>query len=199
MPIGINGNGTITGVTVGGLPDGIVDTDMLAANAVSSAKLASGVGGKVLDYKSVTKTSVFTTTSGSFTDITGLSVSITPAASSLVLVLGACQYSTSGSGGSRQHIRLVRDSTPIAIGDAAGNRSQSTFSSEANGGGGEMRTGSLFHLDTHGANGSTAVTYKFQAGALDGNTFQLNKSVSDSDSSSYPRVASFLTILELAP
>ena len=38
MPITINGNGTITGVSVGGLPDGIVDTDMLADNAVTSAK-----------------------------------------------------------------------------------------------------------------------------------------------------------------
>ncbi len=40
MPIGINGNGTITGVTVGGLPDGIVDADTLAANAVATAKIA---------------------------------------------------------------------------------------------------------------------------------------------------------------
>jgi len=43
MPITFNGNGTITGVSVGGLPDGIVDTDMLAANAVTAAK-ASGIG-----------------------------------------------------------------------------------------------------------------------------------------------------------
>ena len=42
MPIVINGSGTVTGVSVGGLPDGIVDTDMLAANAVTSAK-ATGV------------------------------------------------------------------------------------------------------------------------------------------------------------
>ena len=41
MPITINGSGTITGVSVGGLPDGIVDTDMLAASAVTEAKLAS--------------------------------------------------------------------------------------------------------------------------------------------------------------
>jgi len=40
MPISINGNGNITGVSVGGLPDGIVDTDMLAANAVATAKIA---------------------------------------------------------------------------------------------------------------------------------------------------------------
>ena len=40
MAIQINGNGTITGISVGGLPDGIVDTDMIAANAVATAKIA---------------------------------------------------------------------------------------------------------------------------------------------------------------
>ncbi len=40
MAITINGNGTITGVSVGGLPDGIVDTDMLATSAASTAKIA---------------------------------------------------------------------------------------------------------------------------------------------------------------
>ena len=40
MAIAINGSGTLTGVSVGGLPNGIVDTDMLAANAVSTAKIA---------------------------------------------------------------------------------------------------------------------------------------------------------------
>ena len=44
MAIQINGNGTITGISVGGLPDGIVDTDMLANNAVTSAK-SSGISG----------------------------------------------------------------------------------------------------------------------------------------------------------
>lgn len=44
MSIVINGNGTITGLAVGGLPDGVVDTDMLANNAVTSAK-SSGLDG----------------------------------------------------------------------------------------------------------------------------------------------------------
>ncbi len=39
MAITINGNGTVTGISVGGLPDGIVDTDTLANNAVQTAKL----------------------------------------------------------------------------------------------------------------------------------------------------------------
>lgn len=41
MSITINGNGTISGLTAGGLPDGTVDTDVLAANAVTEAKLGS--------------------------------------------------------------------------------------------------------------------------------------------------------------
>ena len=38
MSVTINGDGTITGLSVWGLPDGIVDTDVLANNAVTSAK-----------------------------------------------------------------------------------------------------------------------------------------------------------------
>ena len=40
MAIQINGSGTLTGVSVGGLPDGIVDADMLASNSVQTAKIA---------------------------------------------------------------------------------------------------------------------------------------------------------------
>jgi len=38
MAITLNGSGTVTGISVGGLPDGIVDTDMLANDAVTDAK-----------------------------------------------------------------------------------------------------------------------------------------------------------------
>ena len=49
MPITINGDGTITGLAVGGLPDGCVDADTLATGAavpadgsITTAKLANG-------------------------------------------------------------------------------------------------------------------------------------------------------------
>ena len=46
MAITINGStNTLTGVAVGGLPDGIVDTDMLAANAVTAAKATGSAKG----------------------------------------------------------------------------------------------------------------------------------------------------------
>ena len=57
MAIVINGSGTVTGISVGGLPDGVVDAGTLATNSVDSAELidgaidaahlASGVGGKI--------------------------------------------------------------------------------------------------------------------------------------------------------
>tara|TARA_R100001129_G_scaffold59729_1_gene40763 strand:- start:1003 stop:1605 length:603 start_codon:yes stop_codon:yes gene_type:complete len=131
MPIAINGNGTITGVTVGGLPDGIVDTDMLAANAVSSAKLASGVGGKILQVVPVIKTSGFSVTasSGNFSDITGLSASITLTGSSnKVLILFQSSYSANI--GQRGSFRLLRGSQVINAANADGqNTNQAIFAS----------------------------------------------------------------------
>jgi hypothetical protein len=43
MAIVINGSGTVTGISVGGLPDGVVDTDTLANTTVSAAKVAADV------------------------------------------------------------------------------------------------------------------------------------------------------------
>ena len=43
MAVTINGSGTITGVSTGGLPDGVVDTDTLAADAVTAGKVADDV------------------------------------------------------------------------------------------------------------------------------------------------------------
>ena len=45
MPIVLNGSGTVTGISAGGLPDGIIQT----------ADLASGVGGKVINYAQTLK------------------------------------------------------------------------------------------------------------------------------------------------
>jgi hypothetical protein len=42
MPITINGSGTVTGISAGGLPDGVITTDDIAANAVTTVKLGSG-------------------------------------------------------------------------------------------------------------------------------------------------------------
>ena len=62
MAITINGStNTLTGVAVGGLPDGIVDTDMLAANAVTAAKATGSVKGiQMLDFYRLSSSFSFT-------------------------------------------------------------------------------------------------------------------------------------------
>ena len=75
MAITINGStNTLTGVAVGGLPDGIVDTDMLAANAVTAAKRGSG---GILQVVHVEYSTTVSSSSTSLVD-TGLTVNITP-------------------------------------------------------------------------------------------------------------------------
>jgi len=168
MPITFNGNGTITGVSVGGLPDGIVDTDMLAANAVSSGKLASGVGGKVLQILSVNKTDTTSSTSTSYADITGITLNITPQTNSKVLIQFCyCFGHTNNEGGA---IRIARvkggTTTYLAVSDTAGyNGLNDTMVSYS---GSSDPTNQIYHQGFHhldatpGGDGSTQITYKLQ-------------------------------------
>ena len=61
MPIVLNGSGTVTGISVGGLPDGIIQ----------AADLASGVGGKILQVVQTQKVDASSVTGTTFTKIPG--------------------------------------------------------------------------------------------------------------------------------
>ena len=90
MPIVLNGStGVITGIPVGGLPDGIVDTDMIANNAVTSAKATGIAGGKVLQVINNSSNTNVTTSGSTISDL--LTTAITPASSSnKIFVLLTC-------------------------------------------------------------------------------------------------------------
>ncbi len=47
MAITINGTGSITGISAGGLPDGVITTDDIAANAVTYAKIGTTEQGQL--------------------------------------------------------------------------------------------------------------------------------------------------------
>lgn len=120
MPIAMNGSaGTITGISTGGLPDGIVDADTLAANAVTSAKMASGVGGKIIT-SGVTGSFSGSTSSSSFVNATTFNV--TPSStSSKILIFGGIQHVQDST--TSWHLGVYRDSTEVF------ERSQWKFSS----------------------------------------------------------------------
>ena len=89
----------------------------------SSAQWVAAVGGtvpqqgKILQVVSTTKTDVFSTTSTSFTDVTGLSVTITPTSASSKILVTANVTSGGGNTDSRVFMTLLRDSTPIGNSD----------------------------------------------------------------------------------
>jgi len=120
MAITINGTGTITGVSVGGLPDGIVDTDMLATDAVTAAKIGSLPTGSILQVQQAYKTDRYSlTATTTWLDIPSLSVTITPvAADSNFLILPHVVYGQSTIGDICA-IQIVRGTTAVGNGTSA--------------------------------------------------------------------------------
>lgn len=98
MSVTLNGDGTLTGIAVGGLPDGVVDADTLATDAVTAAKLKSDAivsgdlpAGTVLQYQFVRHTSgTQLTSSGAFHELTSsLRIAFTPVSDDSTLIFHA--------------------------------------------------------------------------------------------------------------
>ena len=120
MPISINGSGTVTGISVGGLPDGIVDTDMLASNAITEGKLPAGTVIKVTS--GTHNTTGLTTTSTSFQNYTNSNITVTKirgpgnvSGGSRLLVLGNAWIEYTGTDANNRHhvFSLMRDGTEL--------------------------------------------------------------------------------------
>jgi hypothetical protein len=178
-----------------------------SATAVASSEsvkaYVDGNSGKVLQVISVTKTDTtsFTSTATSaFQDISGMSVSITPtSATSKIFVTFTIQVSQSAA--ASVHVRMVRDSTAIAVGDASGTRVQSTVLTRP--------AASPYTFDSQNLAASfldspattSAVTYKLQAtlGASYTGSFYLNRTPGDgTDSDITGRPVSTITVMEIA-
>jgi len=149
MSIVINGNGSIQGISAGGLPDGSVTAD----------DIASLPAGSVIQVVQGSATSQVVVTTASYTD-TGLSASITPTSTSskiLVLVSQNIYISRNSDGRNTARFRLLRDATSVFEDQLA-----SSFIGGLNGLS-EMRKGnrnSIIYLDTPST--TSAITYKTQ-------------------------------------
>lgn len=123
MAITINGSGTITGISAGGLPDGSVTNTDLANSSVTVNGTTIALGGsenitagKVLQVQESQRTSGWSTTSSSF--VTFQQVTITPSSASSKILL---QWNTGVSSNSSNMFGIAilkRDGTTIALGDA---------------------------------------------------------------------------------
>lgn len=116
------------------------------------------------NVQSTTKTTAFSTTSTSMTDVTGLSVTITPtSASSKVLVIVSMYVSVGGN--NSDVINLVRGSTAIAqpAADTYSATMNAAFTANS-----QDETVAIAHLDNPAT--TSATTYKIQMRSANGST-----------------------------
>ena len=186
----------ITGQTALAVAPASTDEFLISDAGVLKRLDASLIGGgKIGQVVQTVKTDIFTSTTASLTDITGFSVAITPSAtSSKVLVMA--QYNLGVNSGYKMYSSLLRGSTEIYIGDAAGNRVRRSFGSKANAND-DVRAVSHIFLDS--PNTTSATTYKIQAYPENGGTlvFNASKSSNDSDQAIYSRDAASITVMEI--
>ena len=163
----------------------------LNGSAVSLGGSATIGGGKIGQVIQTVKTDVFSTTSSSLVDVTGLTATITPSATdSKVLVtlnlnIGASDNNTTA---------LFRDSTQIALGDASGSRSRSFTSSAYINVTVQMPSNTTF-LDS--PNTTSATTYKIQTGAVGGGTTYFGRGATDGDNAQHARTINVITLMEV--
>jgi len=159
MPITINGSGTVTGLSVGGLPDGTVDAGTLASGTVSNTgKILQTVVGKAAGRVSNSTTSW---------TASNVSVTITPSAtSSKILILASVDINTNGSG-TGVYLTLYRDSTNIghsSEGKTLCYGQQSRI----------MTSGSFMHYDSPSS--TSAILYKIYTKAFGSGSFEFPSS-----------------------
>jgi len=160
--------------------------------------LPAGVGGKVLQVVQATKTDTqdFNLATGTLSDVTGLSASITPSSSSnKVLVMFTVHMGQNSGGSAMASINIDRGGSNIFIADTTGSRSVSTSSVGIDMGSTyTLKIANQSYLDS--PNTTSATTYKLRAGGYDNRSFTINKTIVDNIEGIV--ATSSLTLLEIA-
>lgn len=154
---------------------------------------------------STTKTDTFSTANTSYTDITGLSVTITPTnLNSTVLVIASvvgCTGASLTEGPSG--LRLMRDTTAIGVGAAAGSRTLTSFASITDSLDYSRLNHTYYprqvvavHLDSPAT--TAATVYKVQM-LVTASTGYINRGATDTDTSAFIRGVSSITAIEVLP
>tara|TARA_B100000945_G_scaffold306514_1_gene294069 strand:- start:24 stop:545 length:522 start_codon:yes stop_codon:yes gene_type:complete len=158
--------------------------------------LPSGSSGGIVQVKSVTKTDGdFSTNSGSYTDVTGLSVSITPTRSDSKILIFANLHGV-GDSSTQAYFRFMRDSTAICVGTSVGSRVAATMGSMYEDQTNDTNSCSQQFLDSPST--TSSVTYKIQARTQGDGTLYLNRSSGDANDATSGRFTSTLTVMEVS-
>ena len=199
MALILNGSSNvITGLAVGGLPDGIVDTDMLAANAVTAAKRGAGA---ILQVVQEVKTNTWSAIVGGSTYSGAVISKAITTSSSSNKVLVFVNVNVGYEGGDDMGFALYRGGSVVSgyTGDAASNRMRvASQTAVGNIYQQEILTGC--YLDSPGS--AAAHTYDvrlyYRGDSSTDKYLHVNKANSDGDTYDKTRSASSLTLIEVA-
>jgi hypothetical protein len=153
--------------------------------------------GHVVQVVSASLNTASISTATSFTSI-GLTASITPSSSSskiLVSASVACSFAGVDSL-RRANLSLFRGATNLSTPAAAGSRSGGFGAPRNAAGAAEMTVVSPSFLDSPSS--TSALTYSVQIRVESGDTFYVNRALSDSDNALFPRGTSTITLMEIA-
>lgn len=181
-----------TGTIVTSATTSGISASALTTGTIPKARMYAGA---VLQVVQTVKTDTFSSSSASYVDITGLSLSITPSSASSRILLVAAVSAIEGATNSL-YLRYVRNSTAIGVGDAAGSRIPATsgirYPTSDTGG-----IGSLTMVFVDSPADTSAITYKIQIG-LQGGTGYVNRSPDDTNTAGRGRYVSTITAMEIA-
>ena len=193
MPVTINGDGSIAGLSVGGLGAGVVNTATLADGAATGVKQGAG---SIIQCVQGTFTGVTDTTGTGLVD-TGITKNITVTGSNKVLVSYTC-YVSAKAGVYGVRTVLVRGSSQIFLGD------QPSTGLRATGGGwvsnslGDHPTWnhSNTFLDTPGAG---THTYKVQFSSIytGSHEARVGRPIGGTSNPAYYTTPSHITLMEI--
>ena len=149
--------------------------------------------GVVLQVVNSIKTDTTASAGSAAWNDTGLSVSITPSSTSSKILVNV--NVTGAQNLSNTYLKIVRDSTDLGLGDAAGSRLPATFANFYQFADGNIQTTHSFQL-LDSPSSTSALTYKVQARSA-ANTWYINRSVSDTDNVDIGRTSSSITVMEI--
>ena len=172
-----------------------INNNTLSAVTTLPSAIATG---KVLQVVTTPKTDRFSTSSTSYTNVTGLSVNITPSAtSSKIFVM---MDVVGGSGAYiAMFLRLMRDSTAIHVGTSVGNRFAATAGTGDDPS--DQFPLSLTASVLDSPSSTSQITYKVQmATEASGNTgtCHINRSGEDQNNNQNGYFASSITVMEVS-
>ena len=164
---------------------------------VAAPEPPAGIGSNVVQ---TVKTDTFTTTETSYTEVDGLTASITPTSETAkVLVVATITGGNSDVSGSAFHVRLMRGATPISIGDASGSRVQSSVSPNIRGLAFDagQASATIVFLDEPATDSSTTYSLEIRTGSA--GTVRVNSNSDDGNNFLRGRSVSSITLIEVAP